>query len=734
MLKKKASKKKKTMKFGKSLLFKNVAINLVIIVILVATIVTMSYEFSSDAITREVETQMQLKLEESKNKILSIRKNQEKQLTILSRSLEVTSAFGNNDKLEQMDKIANELIDNYAPYMENVLLVDAKGIVIYDSNKNSMVGQDLSSRSYFQECMKGKNAHSGILVSKATSNYVEAISVPIVKNFKVIGAFVTSMNINYIRELLKDVKIKDSGYAFLLDENGVFMYHPNKELINTKLSDLNIKELNDVLPDMLARKEGKTNFTYEEKEKIDLYIPIDRWSLSINAVKSEYLSGVNKMLTDILGVGAIMLVVAFIAAGLNSFLMIRRVKKVQHVMENVAHGNMTVEVEEKNLKKCWEMLNCDKTECPAYHNPNLKCWEMSGTFCRDMIQGGALTKLEDCKQCKVYQKSEGDELSQMTRGLSMMVKTMRDLIYNIAQISEQLTSSSQELSSASQETTMTAESISTRMEEVSANSESQIEYAENINESTMDMNGKLVDSVARINHMEMEAEKVNQRAKVGEEKIGFAIKGMGQINEQTGKIQVVMEDLSRQSEVISEINNVITSIAEQTNLLSLNASIEAARAGEEGKGFAVVADQIRKLAAQSQTSVKNIADQISQIRESITSAGLMMQAETEYVQNGISLVQESKLAFEDIANRVYELVNGMSEVVDFVKTVQNSSNTVSESIQKIAGVIEESGADIEEVTASTEEQTSISEEISRAATELSNMAGELLKAVSVFKV
>ncbi|OYO88033.1 hypothetical protein CG709_13965, partial [Lachnotalea glycerini] len=173
--------------------------------------------------------------------------------------------------------------------------------------------------------------------------------------------------------------------------------------------------------------------------------------------------------------------------------------------------------------------------------------------------------------------------------------------------------------------------------------------------------------------MAEEAGIVNQKAKAGEEKIGDTINGMEQIKSHTKKIESVMDELIQQSAEIGNINSMITSIAEETNLLSLNASIEAARAGENGKGFGVVADEIGKLASQSQESAKGISMLIERITESIQSASDLMHTETEFVQEGIQSVQESKTAFEEIAHTVYELVDKMKEVVDFVETVRGSS-------------------------------------------------------------
>jgi len=77
--------------------------------------------------------------------------------------------------------------------------------------------------------------------------------------------------------------------------------------------------------------------------------------------------------------------------------------QMEHVDETSTTCIIVTEGQRADLQPCWESKQCGKTECPAYGSKDHRCWMVSGTFCRDEIQGSYHEKIKACRECNFYQ-------------------------------------------------------------------------------------------------------------------------------------------------------------------------------------------------------------------------------------------------------------------------------------------------------------------------------------------
>jgi len=144
--------------------------------------------------------------------------------------------------------------------------------------------------------------------------------------------------------------------------------------------------------------------------------------------------------------------------------------------------------------------------------------------------------------------------------------------------------------------------------------------------------------------------------------------GIVSLSNHIEKSTVAINQLSAETQAVSQVIRIIYDIAQQTNLLALNAAIEAARAGESGRGFSVVADEVRNLAFRTAEATKTISTNLESIREqALCSVDLMKDCHS---------IAHDSVSYAEIAN------NAISKIHGEVETMKAQLHNISKIMQE----------------------------------------------------
>lgn len=582
-----------------------------------------------------------------------------------------------NTKLQEWNEAAGNL--------EHVFVSDMKGIGIADSDVN-LIGTDFSERNYAKNVLETQApVISETLKSKSTGAYVVAFVHPVKVDGKMIGFVASAVKGDSLITYLANSNVlgAKSSYAYLVDESGTLIYHPDAERIGTATK---VEKVLEVAKRTAGGEEvppGHFDYILDGLEKTAYYSVISEtdWTVVLTGDRKDIIAPVTEMTNYIwiLGLGSLLLTLVFawaVARGISA-----PIVKLTGLIDKTSE----LDLRDDNG---YEKLAKGKDEISLMAAATLR----TRASLRTTI--GSLMNISS-------------KVLNNTVELEKLSTDVRENAHDNAATTEQLSAGMEETAAASQEMTAAIQEIESNVGVISGRVSRGVEVSGTITERALHLREDALESSERTERLYDDVR----------EKLEHAIHQSAAIQE------------------IDQLAATILSITSQTNLLALNAAIEAARAGEAGRGFSVVAGEIRKLAEQSSST----ASGIQQIVENVTSSVSEMKIHSEAM---LAFINDTVLKDYRKLTEVSEQYNNDAVTIDELMTEFDSSasqlkSTVSGiaiAVNEVAATINEGAVGVQDIAVKNSDIVEKTLAESDKAGETMQSARDLEELVSKFKI
>ncbi|HKK09969.1 MAG TPA: SpoIIE family protein phosphatase, partial [Bacteroidales bacterium] len=184
--------------------------------------------------------------------------------------------------------------------------------------------------------------------------FLTSYSVPFYKKVngkrKVAGVITIDISLDWLTDIVNSVEILETGYAFLLSGNGVYVTHPDRsnimnETIFTRAKELDEPKMREVGRDMISGKSNLRSVDLKDIGKVLVYhtpLPSTKWSLGVVYPRDEIFASLHQLtwllvLLTILGLVVLTVVTVRSIKGLT-----RPLSQFAQSARVIAEGNFNI--------------------------------------------------------------------------------------------------------------------------------------------------------------------------------------------------------------------------------------------------------------------------------------------------------------------------------------------------------------------------------------------------------
>ena len=241
---------------------------------------------------------------------------------------------------------------------------------------------------------------------------------------------ILAMDFLQMKNLIDNVhdQYDDVIYIFLTDANSNILSHTFSGGFPTDLLNVNL-EGQKVQPILLATEQG---LVYDFNGRVSLgdkNLGAVRLGLSRKEIDAQIHRQRLTSLFSTMGVVGLGIILALWFARTVTL----RLNRLRKSVGEIVRGNLDVHAGFSLEKYCWQIMDCDHKDCPAYGDVQRRCWYLAGTLCPNCGDKQYPFKMENCRQCSVFKDNFGDEIQDLAEAFDAMAITVKNHIEELTE-------------------------------------------------------------------------------------------------------------------------------------------------------------------------------------------------------------------------------------------------------------------------------------------------------------
>lgn len=215
----------------------------------------------------------------------------------------------------------------------------------------------------------------------------------------------------------------DISYTFVLNHDHKPLVHTFKGGFPVELIPVNVVS-NFQRYSMRLLDTGE-NLVYDYS--VPVFVGQDRLgTLRLGLLTTRIEKTFNRIMVSAFLSTLFVILIAVFAATFLGRSITRNIRRLHDSTERALRGDLDIHTAPLLKKNCWDIMACEKTDCPAYGNRYHRCWYTAGTLCSTCVEGDYAGTISSCQNCTVYKRCAGDEIQSLAESFDSMILSLKN--------------------------------------------------------------------------------------------------------------------------------------------------------------------------------------------------------------------------------------------------------------------------------------------------------------------